>query len=59
MALAWNEIDLPELFCIAIILTGVAIALAPGDHAKIPPRQLWLGLRSRFLPPRAARSARC
>src|ERR1700679_231244 len=33
-----------ELFCIAMILTGVVIALAPGDHAKIPPRQLWLGV---------------
>lgn len=33
-----------ELLCIATILTGVAIALAPGDHAKILPRQLWLGI---------------
>lgn len=33
-----------ELLCIATILTGVAIALAPGDHAKILPRQLWLGV---------------
>ena len=33
-----------EFFCIAVILTGVAIALAPGDHAKIPPRQLVLGV---------------
>jgi drug/metabolite transporter (DMT)-like permease len=33
-----------QLFCIAMILTGVVIALAPGDHAKIPPRQLWLGV---------------
>jgi len=32
-----------ELFCIGIILTGVVIALAPGDHAKIPPRRLWTG----------------
>src|SRR5476649_931239 len=30
-----------QLLCIAAILTGVAIALAPGDHAKIAPRQLW------------------
>ena len=33
-----------ELFCVAVILTGVIIALAPGDHAKIPPRQLWIGI---------------
>ena len=33
-----------ELLCIAIILIGVALALAPGDHAKIPPRQLWIGI---------------
>jgi drug/metabolite transporter (DMT)-like permease len=33
-----------ELFCVAVILTGVAIALAPGDHAKIPARQLWIGI---------------
>src|SRR5471030_2984913 len=33
-----------ELLCIALILTGVVIALAPGDHAKILPRQLWLGV---------------
>jgi drug/metabolite transporter (DMT)-like permease len=33
-----------QLLCVATIITGVAIALAPGDHAKIPPRQLWLGV---------------
>ena len=33
-----------ELFCIAVILTGVALALAPGDHAKIPSRQLGIGV---------------
>ena len=33
-----------ELLCVATILTGVAIALAPSDHAKILPRQLWLGI---------------
>jgi drug/metabolite transporter (DMT)-like permease len=33
-----------ELLCVATILTGVAIALAPSDHAKIPQRQLWLGV---------------
>ena len=33
-----------QFFCIAVILTGVAVALAPSDHAKIPPRQLGLGI---------------
>jgi drug/metabolite transporter (DMT)-like permease len=33
-----------QLFCIAIILTGVVVALAPSDHAKIAPRQLWIGI---------------
>jgi drug/metabolite transporter (DMT)-like permease len=33
-----------ELFCVATILAGVAIALAPSDHAKILPRQLWIGI---------------
>src|SRR5271154_4887970 len=33
-----------QLFCIAIILTGVAVALAPSDHSKILPRQLWIGI---------------
>lgn len=33
-----------QFFCIAVILAGVAIALAPRDHATIPPRQLWIGI---------------
>jgi drug/metabolite transporter (DMT)-like permease len=33
-----------ELLCVATILTGVALALAPRDHAKILPRQLWIGI---------------
>jgi drug/metabolite transporter (DMT)-like permease len=33
-----------QLFCIATILIGVALALAPSDHAKIPARQLWIGI---------------
>jgi drug/metabolite transporter (DMT)-like permease len=33
-----------QLLCIATILIGVALALAPGDHAKIPPRQFWIGI---------------
>jgi drug/metabolite transporter (DMT)-like permease len=39
-----TKLNLPEIFCIAVILTGVAVALAPGDHLKIPPRQLWFGI---------------
>lgn len=33
-----------EYFFVATILVGVAIALAPSDHAKIPVRQLWVGI---------------
>ena len=33
-----------QFICVAVILTGVAVALAPRDHAKIPPRQLWTGI---------------
>jgi drug/metabolite transporter (DMT)-like permease len=39
-----SKLNLPEIVCIAVILTGVAIALAPGDHLKIEPRQLRLGV---------------
>ncbi len=33
-----------ELLCIAVILIGVAVALAPGDHLKIAPRQMLVGI---------------
>jgi drug/metabolite transporter (DMT)-like permease len=33
-----------EIFFIAVILLGVALALAPGDHAKIPLRELVWGI---------------
>jgi len=33
-----------QLFFIAVILAGVVVALAPRDHAKIPARQLWVGI---------------
>jgi drug/metabolite transporter (DMT)-like permease len=39
-----SKLNLPEIFCIAVILIGVAIALAPGDHLKIEPRQLKIGV---------------
>lgn len=38
-----TELNLPEMLCIAVILGGVAVALAPGDHVKIEPRRLWIG----------------
>jgi drug/metabolite transporter (DMT)-like permease len=39
-----TKLNLPEILCIAVILVGVAVALAPGDHLKIEPRRLWLGV---------------
>lgn len=39
-----TRLNLPEILCIAVILSGVAIALAPSDHAVIPPRQFKIGL---------------
>ena len=33
-----------EIFCVVVILAGVAVALAPGDHMKIAPRRLGLGI---------------
>jgi drug/metabolite transporter (DMT)-like permease len=34
----------PEILCIAVILTGVAIALAPGEHLSLPPRIWKIGI---------------
>jgi drug/metabolite transporter (DMT)-like permease len=39
-----TKLNRPEMVCIAVILAGVAIALAPGDHKKIEPRQLKIGV---------------
>jgi len=39
-----TKLSAGQLFCIAIILAGMAIALAPGDHAKIPAHILWMGI---------------
>jgi drug/metabolite transporter (DMT)-like permease len=39
-----TKLSRAEYFCIATILIGVAIALAPSDHAKIPKLQLWIGV---------------
>src|SRR5271154_2482024 len=37
-----TKLSAAEYFCVGIILIGVAVALAPRDHAKIPARQLWI-----------------
>jgi drug/metabolite transporter (DMT)-like permease len=39
-----TKLNLPEILCVAVILIGVAIALAPGDHLKIPRRELEIGV---------------
>jgi drug/metabolite transporter (DMT)-like permease len=39
-----TKLNLAEIFCIAVILAGVAIAMTPGDHLKIAPRHLWPGV---------------
>jgi drug/metabolite transporter (DMT)-like permease len=39
-----TTLNLAELFCIAVILTGVAVALAPKEHLAIAPRQLFVGI---------------
>ncbi|HEV2691542.1 MAG TPA: DMT family transporter [Verrucomicrobiae bacterium] len=43
---AWlgTKLNLPEILCIAVILAGVAIALAPGDHLKISARDWQVGI---------------
>ena len=39
-----TKLNLPEILCIAVILAGVGIALAPGDHLKISAREWKIGL---------------
>ncbi len=39
-----TRLNVPEIFCVAVILAGVAIALAPGDHLKIARRDLQIGV---------------
>ena len=43
---AWLKTTLTgmQLVCIAVILVGVGTALAPDDHVKITPRNLWTGI---------------
>ena len=39
-----NHISVVEALCSAVILMGVALALAPGQHLHIPRRALWIGI---------------
>ena len=39
-----TQLNFTEILCIAVILAGVAIALAPGDHLKISARDWKIGL---------------
>lgn len=44
-----TKLNLPEIFCIAVILIGVGIALAPDDHLKISARDWQIGLTASVL----------
>ena len=39
-----TKMNLPEVFCVAVILVGVAIALKPDDHLKISVRDWQIGI---------------
>jgi drug/metabolite transporter (DMT)-like permease len=39
-----NQITAAEAFSSAVILVGVAVALAPGEHLHISRRALWIGI---------------
>jgi len=39
-----SKLNLPEIFCVAVILAGVAIALAPGDHLEISAHDWRIGI---------------
>ena len=39
-----TKLNLAEIFCVGVILAGVALALAPGDHLKISARDWKIGL---------------
>jgi drug/metabolite transporter (DMT)-like permease len=39
-----NKLNLAEIACIAVILAGVAIVMAPDDHMKIAPRDWKIGI---------------
>jgi len=44
-----TRLNFPQILCIALILAGVAIAIAPGDHLKISARDWQIGLVACFL----------
>ena len=44
-----NKLNRLEILCVAVILAGVAIALAPGDHLKISARDWKIGLGASIL----------
>jgi drug/metabolite transporter (DMT)-like permease len=39
-----TKLSFPQILCIAVILIGVAVALAPGDHLKISARDWQIGV---------------
>lgn len=39
-----TRLSLAQMICVAVILAGVVVALAPGDHLKIAPRRFWFGV---------------
>jgi drug/metabolite transporter (DMT)-like permease len=39
-----TRLNLVEMFCVAVILAGVVIALAPGDRLNLPARGLKIGI---------------
>jgi len=39
-----TRLNLVEMVCVAVILAGVVIALAPGDHVPIARRRFWTGV---------------
>jgi drug/metabolite transporter (DMT)-like permease len=39
-----TTLKLAQLFCIAVILAGVAVALAPREHLEITPRRMLIGV---------------
>lgn len=41
-----TKLNAGEIIFIAVILIGVAVAMAPGEHLAIPHRQLWMGITS-------------
>ena len=44
-----NKLNFAEIVCVAVILIGVAIALAPEDHLKISPRDWKIGIAASIL----------